>query len=122
MNSEEQNSGKKHQGTSGISDDAEATDKPKKKEEAKKPDLYVIARIISVLKEKGSLNRTTLATSTGLAYNRLAEYLDWMNDREFVTINQEGYVSLTRLGIETYEDLVSWILRYVGRLKFPRID
>ncbi|HZW57686.1 MAG TPA: winged helix-turn-helix domain-containing protein [Nitrososphaerales archaeon] len=91
--------------------------------EGKKPDLYVIARIINVLKEKGSLNRTALATSTGLAYNRLSSYLDWMIEREFVAISDEGgYVSLTQAGIEVYDDLVRWIFRYVGKLKFPRLE
>jgi len=87
-----------------------------------KPDLYVIARIIAVLKEKGSLNRTTLATSTGLAYNRLIGYLEWMDERQFIKINEDGYVTLTQAGMETYEKLVRWILRYVGKVKFPRFS
>lgn len=102
-------------------EEAEIESLQSKKKSANKPDLYVIARIISVLKEKGSLNRTALATSTGLAYNRLASYLEWMNDRHFVAINEDGQVSLTQAGIETYDELVRWILRYVGKVKFPRI-
>ena len=34
-----------------------------------RPDLYVLARIIERLKEHGPINRTTLATSTGIAYD-----------------------------------------------------
>ena len=52
-----------------------------------KPDLYVIARIIKVLKEKHRLNRTALATSTGLAYDKLVNYLGWMSERKFVEIS-----------------------------------
>lgn len=43
--------------------------------QSSKPDLYVIARIIKTLKEKNSMNRTALATSTGLAYDKLVKYL-----------------------------------------------
>ncbi len=68
-------------------------------------------RIITALKEKGSLNRTMLATSTGLAYNRLIGYLEWMNERQFIKINEDGYVALTQAGIDIYEELVRWILR-----------
>ena len=113
MSSGEQNSSRKKEDRLNNSDDSRAT--------KEKPDLYVIARIITVLKEKGNLNRTALATSTGLAYNRLIGYLEWMSERQFIQMNEDGYVSLTQAGIETYEELVRWILRYVGKVKFPRI-
>jgi len=35
-------------------------------------------------------------------------------------IDDEGNVSLTKLGLETYNNLVKWILQYIGKLKFPR--
>jgi len=89
-------------------------------EVSSKPDLYVIARIIKVLKEKNRLNKTALATSSGIAYDRLLKYLDWMSDRQFVKIDDDGYVSLTKEGAKVYEDLVQWILKNVGQLKFPR--
>lgn len=89
---------------------------------ASKPDLYVIARIIKILMENGSTKKTMLATSTGLAYDRLTRYIDWMSDRKLVTLDEEGEVHLTQLGAETYQELVSWIMKYVGKLKFPRFD
>jgi len=85
-----------------------------------KPDLYVVARIISVLKDKGSAKRTELATFTGVAYDRLSKYVDWMSEQGLLKIDAEGNVTLTQLGIETYNNLVKWILQYVGKLKFPR--
>lgn len=85
-----------------------------------KPDLYVVARIISVLKEKGRIKRTELATLTGVAYDRLSKYVEWMNQEGLLKIDTEGNVALTEHGIETYNNLVKWILRYVGKLKFPR--
>jgi predicted transcriptional regulator len=90
-------------------------------EQSSKPDLYVIARIIKVLKEKNRMNKTALATSTGLAYDNLVKYLAWMSEKGFVTVNEEGLVCLTKEGSEAYDDLVQWILKYVGRLKFPRL-
>jgi len=87
-----------------------------------KRDLYVVARIISVLKDKGSVKRTELATSTGLAYDRLSKYVEWMNQQGLLKIDDGGNVSLTKLGLETYNNLVKWILQYVGKLKFPRLS
>lgn len=85
-----------------------------------KPDLYVVSRIISVLKEKGSKKRTELATLTGVAYDRLSKYVEWMNQEGLLKIDNEGNITLTAHGIETYNNLVKWILQYVGKLKFPR--
>jgi predicted transcriptional regulator len=90
-------------------------------EPTSKPDLYVIARIIKVLKEKNRMNKTALATSTGLAYDKLVKYLSWMSERGFITVNDEGLVCLTNEGSEAYDDLVHWIMKYVGQLKFPRL-
>jgi predicted transcriptional regulator len=90
-------------------------------EPSSKPDLYVIARIIKALKEKNKMNKTTLATSTGLAYDKLVKYLAWMSERGFVTVNEDGLVCLTKEGSEVYDELVHWIMKYVGQLKFPRL-
>jgi predicted transcriptional regulator len=91
------------------------------KEPSSKPDLYVIARIIKTLMERDKINKTALATSTGLAYDKLMKYLAWMSDRGFVEIGGDGSVILTKAGVESYDELVSWIMKYVGQLKFPRL-
>jgi len=57
-----------------------------------KPDLYVLARIIKILKERKRLNRTTLATYTGLSYDRLVKYLEWMSAKGFVKFDSNGGV------------------------------
>ena len=67
------------------------------------------------------MNRTALATSTGLAYDKLVKYLTWMSERDFVRIDGDGFVMLTEAGARSYDELVQWILKHVGRLKFPRI-
>jgi predicted transcriptional regulator len=90
-------------------------------EQSSKPDLYVIARIIEALKEKKKMNKTALATSTGLAYDRLVRYLLWMDHKGFIEIDGIGIVSLTEEGIKAYNELVSWIMKYVGQLKFGRL-
>ena len=87
-----------------------------------KPDLYVLARIIKVLKERKSLNRTTLVTSTGLSYDRLVKYLEWMSNKGFVELDSNGEVILTKLGTKTYDQLVNWILKYVGKVRFPKFS
>jgi predicted transcriptional regulator len=91
------------------------------KEPSSKPDLYVIARIIKELKEREKVNKTALATFTGLAYDKLIKYLAWMSGRGFVDADEDGSVLLTKAGVKAYDELVSWIMKYVGRLKFPRL-
>ena len=87
-----------------------------------KPDLYVLARVIKVLKEKKRLKRTALATATGLSYDCLIKYLGWMSEKGFIKIESNGQVILTKLGIETYDRLVNWILHYVGKVRFPKFS
>ena len=89
-------------------------------EQSSKPDLYVIARIIKALKEKNKMNKTALATSTGLAYDKLVKYLAWMSEKGFI-VDENGLVVLTKEGAEAYDELVGWIMKYVGQLKFPRL-
>jgi predicted transcriptional regulator len=84
-----------------------------------KPDLYVIARIIKTLMEEGPLNKTKLATYSGLAYDKFITYLDWMSSKEFVA-EENGLIIVLDEGIRTYQRLVEWILKYVGKLKFSR--
>ena len=91
-------------------------------EPSSKLDLYVIARIIEALKTKRKMNKTALATSTGLAYDRLVKYLSWMSDKGFIEIDNDGLVSLTEEGIKAYDELVRWIMKYVGQLKFSRLS
>ena len=90
-------------------------------EPSSKPDLYVVARIIKTLKEKNRMNKTALATSTGLAYDKLVKYIVWMSEKGFVVSDEEGLVVLTKEGSDAYDDLVQWIMKYVGQLKFPRL-
>lgn len=90
-------------------------------EPSSKLDLYVIARIIKALKEKNKMNKTALATSTGLAYDKLVKYLVWMSEKGFVEVDHDGAVVLTKAGSEAYDELVQWIMKYVGQLKFPRL-
>ena len=96
-------------------------EKQEKSELSQKLDLYVIARILIVLKEKGSVNRTNLATSTGLSYDKLVRYLSWLNDKELVSSDQDANVSLTEEGTRSYDELVDWIMRYIGKVRFPKI-
>jgi predicted transcriptional regulator len=86
-----------------------------------KPDLYIIARVIKVLKERSKLNRTALSTSTGVSYDRMIKYLAWMSNKGLVRFDSNGDVSLTEFGAETYDELVKWILQYVGKIRFPKM-
>jgi predicted transcriptional regulator len=87
-----------------------------------KPDLYVLARVIKTLKEQGRTNKTALATATGLSYDRLVKYLAWMSNKGLVQFNSNDEVFLTKLGADTYDELVKWILKYVGKVRFPKFS
>jgi predicted transcriptional regulator len=91
-------------------------------EPSSKLDLYVIARIIEALKTKKKMNKTALATSSGLAYDRLVKYLSWMSEKGFVEIDNDGLVNLTDDGMRAYTELVQWIMKYIGQLKFSRLN
>ena len=80
----------------------------------------MLARIIKVLREKGQTNRTKLATAAGVSYDRFVLYLDWMTQKGFVILAEDGDVHLTDAGAQAYEQLVQWIIQHVGRLRLPR--
>jgi predicted transcriptional regulator len=86
-----------------------------------KLDLYVVARIVSALREKGQLKRTELATVSGLSYDTLVKYLHWMEEKGFVKLDAEDNILLTAEGYHVYDRLVKWIPEYVGKLRFPRL-
>jgi predicted transcriptional regulator len=96
-------------------------EKPDSGKSAQRLDLYVIARIIVVLKENGSINKTNLATQAGLAYDKLAKYISWMLEKNLVMMNEDGVLSLTEQGAKSYDELVDWIMRYIGRVRFPKL-
>jgi predicted transcriptional regulator len=86
-----------------------------------KPDLYVLARVIKALKEKKPITKTSLATYTGLSYDRLVKYLNWMENKGFIEYNSNDDVVLTKQGSVTYDQLVKWILEHIGRVRFQRL-
>jgi len=86
-----------------------------------KPDLYVLARVIKTLKEKNRMNKTALATATGLSYDRLIKYLNWMVEKGLVEFDSSSDVILTKKGAETYDQLVKWILQHIGRVRFQKL-
>jgi len=59
----------------------------------------VLARIIKALSDRGPTKRIALATATGISYDRLVLYLDWMISRSFVTLAADGSVQLTAAGM-----------------------
>lgn len=87
--------------------------------EKSRPDLYVISRIIKCIMDEGPLKKTNLSVSAGLSYDNLVEYLGWMSDKGLIREN-DGFVHLTDSGISTFNELVNWIINYVGKLKFGR--
>lgn len=73
------------------------------------------------MKKKKKINKTALAISTELSYDKLVRYLDWMSKKGWVIVDVNGSVTLTKAGSEIYEELVQWIVKHIGQLKFPRL-
>ncbi len=67
------------------------------------------------------MNKTRLSAATGMAYDRLVNYLDWMNSRDLVT-EADSMVLLTHKGLNSYDRLVDWVIDNVGKLDFHRRD
>ncbi len=82
--------------------------------------MYVAARIIKALRDKGPTNRTALATAAGLSYDRFTKYLAWLSKKNFVAMNSDGLVALTPAGEEAYQSLVNWIIENVGRMRLSK--
>ncbi len=79
----------------------------------------MVARIIRNLMNDGPTNKTRLATNSELSYDKLLNYLEWMTSKNLVR-EDDGRVGVLENGIGTYNQLVDWILKYVGKLKFSR--
>lgn len=63
-----------------------------------KPDLYVTYRILKILKDHGPLSKTSLALYARLNYQRVLDYLRYLNEVGIVKIDRE--VTLTPQGLE----------------------
>ena len=45
-----------------------------------------------------------------------------MSDKRLVKFDSNDDVVLTKLGADTYDELVKWILQYVGKVRFPKLS
>lgn len=78
-----------------------------------------MARITKSLVENGPTAKTKLALNSDTSYDRLVIYVQWMVENGLAKEN-DGHISLTENGVSTYNNLVEWIVKYVGKLRFPR--
>ena len=69
--------------------------------------------------EKGPMNKTRLAGDSELSYDKFLIYLDWMCKKKLIE-EENGSVQVMDEGIRTYNLLVDWILKHVGKLWLRR--
>ena len=50
-----------------------------------RPDLYVIARFLEILRKNGPTKKTNVHMLLGLNYPRFTGYHEWMEEHELVT-------------------------------------
>lgn len=79
-----------------------------------RPDIYVLSRLLDRLwREEGPMLRTWLQVGTNLSYDNLVRYLQWMQDRGLIVVNDgdDGHqtVLLTSKGKDAYRTVVLWI-------------
>jgi predicted transcriptional regulator len=80
-------------------------------------DLVVIARMIEILYVEGAMKKTQLQMASRLNYKTFTRYLNWLTERKLIDVDSEdGYVKLTRSGLETYQTLVAWTRRYLEKI------
>jgi len=80
----------------------------------KKPDIYVVARILERLwRGDAPIKKTKLQMSVGLNYMTFKKYINWMLKKKLITMNNEkdgyNYISLTSKGVDAYYHLVLWL-------------
>lgn len=77
------------------------------KRRLKRVEWDIVKRIVILLHDNNRLKRTNLATKSGLAYDKCALYLDWMNVLSItnIEIDETGFqlVSLSEKGNALYE-------------------
>lgn len=84
-----------------------------------RPDIYVLSRLLDRLwKENGPMLRTRLQVATNVSYDNLVRYLEWMQVRELILLNDadDGHqtVLLTPKGKDAYRTVVLWINEMVS--------
>ena len=78
-----------------------------------KPDLYVVARFLERLwRDERPHRKTDLQLAVRLNYNVYKKYLDWMEQKGLIVVDET--VRITPKGLETYKTLVAWIKETVG--------
>jgi hypothetical protein len=45
-----------------------------------------------------------------------------MSEKGLIKLDSNEQVVLTKLGADTYDELVKWILQYVGKIRFPKLS
>ena len=80
----------------------------------KKPDIYVLSRILERLwRAGGEMKATRLQNAVGLNYISYIQYLEWMDKKGLIVIrnerNNRKFVTLTAIGLEVYHRIVEWI-------------
>lgn len=65
------------------------------------------------------MSRTRLAVSSEISYDKFQLYLAWMCTRNMIR-EENNLVVVMKEGVRTYNMLVDWILKHVGKLMFRR--
>ncbi|MEW6044030.1 MAG: winged helix-turn-helix domain-containing protein [Thermoproteota archaeon] len=67
------------------------------------PSMKILPRIMRIILENESMNRTTLAQATNLNYARLCKYVVWLEKKSFIEFsisNGKLIIKLTECGRE----------------------
>jgi len=64
------------------------------------PSVKILSRIIKVMLEKNSIQRTTLSLETNIQYSRLSRHLEWLERKRLIeSFVEEGKIFLKLSGL-----------------------
>ena len=82
-----------------------------KKKTEFEPSMRIISRILEVLLEKNSIQRTDLSELANLNYSRLTKHIDWFERKSFVELmveNRKMNIILTPAGRDFAKKLLTY--------------
>lgn len=74
-----------------------------KSDNAFSPSVKILSRIIKVMLDQNSIQRTTLSLETNIQYSRLSRHLDWLERKKLIeSFVEDGriFLKLSSLGRE----------------------
>ncbi len=74
----------------------------KRNDKSFEPSMKILSRIMQVMSERNSIQRTTLSLETNIQYSRLSKHLEWLEKKRLIeSFVEEGkiFLKLSSVGL-----------------------